>query len=167
MKFPKLKSALCLLASASCLAALPASAQLLGGNQVNIYAPVSTGFSNCPTVMIGIAAGASQTNLTASYTNAVRLRPGRDLGLAAQLTGGSNTVGGLLFNFGLVYNRTNTCTITNFTWTVNVNGTTAVRNWTNIPNSIVGNADGVFLHSVLDTGTNSITGIKLFAQQQP
>lgn len=145
----------------------PASAELLGGNQVNPRAPVTTGFSNCPSVVLGIAAGDNQTNLTANFTNAVKLIPGRDLTLISEHTLGSNTVGNIFYSFGLVYGRTNTTTTTNFTWSAAPNGTTGVRTLTNIPSSVFGNADGVFLYSARDTGTNTIRAIKLFAQQFP
>ena len=39
-------------------------------------------------------------------------------------------------------------------WTVNLNGTTAVRDWTNLPAAVLDNVDGFALYSITTTTTN-------------
>lgn len=149
------------------LSAFSASAQL--------DARRTLAFSNAPTFMdIGTSGAAVISNATLnvnSYrSNMIPIQIGKGLGLCSKFVQASNataaTAATVTHYFGLVFNRTNTPSNTNFNWVVNLppvaGGTSA---FTNIPASIIDNADGVVWLCSHSLATNTLTGFQLLGQQ--
>lgn len=145
---------------------LPARAQ--------VEARRTLAFSNAPTFLdIGTSGAAVISNATLnanSYrSNMIPVQFGKGLGLISKFQQASNataaTAATVTHYFGLVFNRTNTPSNTNFTWVVNLppvaGGTSA---YTNIPASLIDNADGVVWLLSQSLATNTLTGFQILGQ---
>lgn len=127
-------------------------------------------FSNAPSFIMPSAVSNATVTANSYRSNMIPVRPGKGLGLVINFTRGSNataaTAATVANYFGVICNRTNVSTFTNFTWTVSVPPIAAgVIAFTNIPAVLVDNADGVIWYSSQSTDTNTLTGFKLLGQQ--
>lgn len=116
-------------------------------------------FTNAPTFLNS----ASVSNISnISYTNAVPIYSGRDVLLISEATAATNSLDvPIVWYLGFTYAGTNTATTTNITFAALPNKRVA----TNLPSAILNGANGLFLFSAANPGTNSQSSVRLLRQQ--
>ena len=133
---------------------------------VTPFAPVTKMFSNAPTFIANVSASSATVNQYTWKSNAIPLRAGKGVGLFSTFNQASNPQAATVtIYYGLGYNRTNTSTLTNFSWAISMPQTNGPhRVFTNLPASVLDNADFLFWYATLNASTNTLTNYTTGAQ---